>query len=131
MRALIAMIVIAALPLAAWADSTPSARSFQYTVTREASRLQPADGDKSYVSIRCWQSGSTPVYVGGKDVSPLNGYPICSNTAARQPDMRETISTCESDVIELDVSNLYAVVSRPQGTPESPAQQHLVCIVAQ
>ena len=130
-RLWILLIVVLSLPMAARADS-PTARSFSHSVTTTPSRVEPPDGDKSYVSIRCWQVGPTPVYVGGKDVSPRNGYAICANTPSLNTDPRaDTGATCQADFISLDVSDLYAVVSAPSRAPESPAMQSLSCIVAQ
>ena len=119
-------MIVALLPMAAWAETT-TARSFAHSVTEEASRIEPPSGDKSYVSIRCWQATATPVYVGGKDVTPTNGYAICTDTVDRDADL----PTCQSEVIALDVSNLYAVTSRPHRAPNSPALQSLSCIIVQ
>ncbi len=124
--------IVALLPMAAWAETT-TARSFAHSVTQEASRIEPPSGDKSYVSIRCWQATATPVYVGGKDVTPTNGYAICTNTLDRDtgsPASRHG-PACQSEIIDMDVSNLYAVVSHPPRAPKSPALQSLSCIIVQ
>lgn len=129
-RALLALVVASLLPLAAWAEGR-SARSFSHTVGTSAARVEPPTGDKSYVSIRCWQSGYSAVYVGGKDVSPKNGFAICSSTFGTERGRKSTEgSACASASIELDVSDLYAVVARPQG-PEAPGMQVLSCIAVQ
>jgi hypothetical protein len=130
-RFFVVFAVVASLSVAAWAE-TRSARSFAHTVTTEAARVEPPDGDKSYVSIRCWQAGASPVYLGGKDVTPTNGYAICTNNPHRGADHRAGAGwTCAKDSIRLDVTDLYAVVSPPQGAPGSPAIQSLSCIIVQ
>jgi hypothetical protein len=111
--------------MAAWAE-TRAARSFAHTVTTTAARVKPPTGDKSYVSIRCWQASASPVYLGGKDVTPINGYAICADIPGR-----EAARTCQTDFIRLDVSDLYAVVSIPLGATGSPAMQSLSCIIVQ
>ena len=126
----IVLTVAMSLPMAAWANGS-TVRSFSHTVTHEAARVEPPTGDKSYRSIRCWQASASPVYVGGKDVTPRNGYAICTNTPDRDSLRRpDSAAACQTDVISLEVSDLYAVVSRPQG-PEAPGQQMLSCIVVQ
>jgi hypothetical protein len=125
-RFLVLLTMVALLPVAAWADDT-SALSFSHGVTTEVSRVEPPTEDKSYDSIRCWQASATPVYLGGKDVSPRNGYAICSSTPDRSP----AAAFCQSDFISLDVSNLYAVASPPHGAPKSPSLQSLSCIIVQ
>ncbi len=118
-----------ALPLAASANS---ARSFTFTVSTEVMRVEPPTGHKSYESILCWQNGATPVYLGGKDVSPRNGYPICTDTPQRGLSQKADAGPiCQSDSIQLDVSNLYAVVAGLPGAPGSPSSQSLLCIIAQ
>ena len=130
-RFFIVLTVVASLSMAAWAE-TRSARSFAHSVTTTAARVEPPDGDKSYVSIHCWQASATPVYLGGKDVTPTNGYAICTNNPNREAAQRAGAGwTCQSDSIRLDVSNLYAVVSPPEGAPGSPALQSLSCIIVQ
>ena len=125
-RFFILFAIVAFLPRASWADDR-SALSFSHSVTTEAARVEPPTEDKSYVSIRCWQASATPVYLGGKDVSPSNGYAICSSTPDRSP----AAAFCQSDFISLDVSNLYAVASPPRGAPKSPSLQSLSCIIVQ
>ena len=131
-RFLIVLTVAVALSTAAWAQAR-SARSFAHSVTSTAARVEPPTGDKSYVSIRCWQAGSTPVYLGGKDVSPKNGYAICTNTPAgeRRSPRSDAGAPCQTDSISLDVSDLYAVVSPLPGALDSPSMQSLSCIIAQ
>ena len=130
-RLFIVLTVVASLPMAAWAE-TRSARSFNHSVTTTAARVEPPTGDKSYISIRCWQASASPVYLGGKDVTPKNGYAICTNNPHREADLRGDAGwSCQTDFISLDVSDLYAVVSRPPGAPESPAMQSLSCIIVQ
>ena len=86
--------------------------------------MEPPSGTKTYKSIRCWQSGATPVYLGGKDVTPSEGYPICTNVPGREGgEHAEGGAKCESDAITLRVSDLYAVVSS--------GQQFLLCIAAE
>jgi hypothetical protein len=125
-RFFIFLTIVALLPIAASAGDK-SALSFRHSVTTEAARVEPHTKDKSYVSIRCWQASATPVYLGGKDVSPNNGYAICSSTPDRSPNA----AFCQSDVISLDVSNLYAVASAPHGAPRSPSLHSLSCIIVQ
>ena len=126
-RFFVVLTLVALLPLVAWADAR-SARSFAHSVAHEAARVEPPTGDKSYVSIRCWQASATPVYLGGKDVTPKNGYAICTNTPCSGADNRMAGgSACQADFIDLDVSNLYAVVSRPPGTPRLPG--HAIPVV--
>ena len=130
-RLLIVLTVVASLPMAAWAE-TRSARSFSHSVTTTAARVEPPTGDKSYVSIRCWQASASPVYLGGKDVARKNGYAICTDNPHRDAEHRADAGwTCQSDFISLDVSDLYAVVSSPPGAPGSPVKQSLSCIIVQ
>jgi hypothetical protein len=120
-RLLIATAFVLSLTTTAWAGAT--ARSFAHTATTTASRVEPPSGSKSYDFIRCWQASASPVYLGGKDVSPTNGYPICSNVPGlERRQSAEAGPTCEDDTIELRVSDLYAVAWK--GT------QSLVCIVS-
>lgn len=130
-RFLIVLTVVASLPMAAWAE-TRSARSFAHSVTPTAARVEPPTGDKTYVSIRCWQTSASPVYLGGKDVTPRNGYAICTNNPHRGAEHRaEAGWKCQTDFISLDVSDLYAVASHPRGASEASVLQSLSCIIVQ
>ena len=130
-RCLIVFVVAAGLSPAVLAEGR-SVRSFAHSVTTTASRVEPATGDKSYVSIRCWQASASPVYVGGKDVTPSNGFAICTNRPGQERGPAAAAgAACSSDVIELNVSDLYAVASPPPGSPASPGLQSLSCIVVQ
>ena len=120
------LTIVASLPMAAWADGG-SARSFSHSVTTKVTRVEPPTGDKSYVSIRCWQATTSPVYLGGKDVSPSNGYAICTSTLERS----SSTAMCQSEFISLEVSNLYAVASPPHRAPKSPTLESLSCIIVQ
>ena len=121
-RSLVLAIAIAiALPLGAAADD--AARSFAHTVTTTAARVEPPTGKKSYEWIRCWQAGVTPVYLGGSDVTPRNGYPICSHTATAPDAMGHQARACETDALALEAGSLFAVVSE--------GSQSIVCIVVQ
>lgn len=122
LRLLITVVVFSAFATSAWAGGP--ARSFSHTVSAEASRVEPPSGDKSYDSIRCWHSGASAVYVGGKDVSPRNGFPICTLTpVAAGTAMAEGGAKCASDTIKLRTSDLYAVATS--------GQQFLICIATQ
>jgi hypothetical protein len=130
-RFLTALIVVASLSTAAWAESR-SVRSFAHSVTTTAARVEPPTGDKHYVSIRCWQASASPVYLGGKDVTPANGYAICTNRPGQERGPAAAAgAACQADWISLDVPDLYAVVSPPPESPASPGLQSLSCIIVQ
>ncbi len=120
LRFLIAFTVIA-LPAGAFADG--AARSFTHTVGTTASKVAPPDGSTSYDSIRCWQPGATPVYLGGADVTASNGYPICLTTPGTPSGPKADVGPkCASDTFKMKVSELHAVTSS--------GQQFLTCIVS-
>jgi hypothetical protein len=130
-RFLVATSVLLALSTIARADDDDVARSFAFSVGTTAARVEPASGDKSYERIRCWQAGDTPVYFGGKDVTPREGYPICGSTPGAAPAAGRAAPACESHVIELETDHLYAVVAPNPGAPGSPASQSIACIAVQ
>lgn len=130
-RFLVVLMALASLPVAAGAE-TRAVRSFAHSVTNTAARVEPPNGNKSYVSIRCWNPATTPVYVGGKDVTTRNGFAICTEVPSRgAPHDADAGWTCSSDVISLDVDDLYAVTGPPVAAPKSPALQSLSCLIVQ
>jgi len=120
-RFAIATAFILSFTTAAWAGGP--ARSFLHTVSSTASRVEPATGSKGYDFIRCWQSGASPVYLGGRHVNTREGYPICTNVAGLEAgDRADAGAKCESDAISLHTSDLFAVTSS--------GQQFLLCIAS-
>lgn len=107
------------------------ARSFSFSVGTTAARIEPATGNKSYDWIRCWQAADTPVYVGGPDVNPRDGYPICTSVPGTAPASGRTGPSCASDSIEIEADALYAVIASNPGATEAPALQSLACIAVQ
>jgi hypothetical protein len=130
-RCVVVTAVVLAFSAAAWAQAR-TARSFAHTVGTTATRVEPPDGEKSYRTIRCWQPGTTPVYLGGKDVTPRTGYPICTNLPGGAASAAAGAGpSCETDAITLHVSDLYAVVSQSPAAPTPGGAQSLSCLVVQ
>lgn len=57
-------------------------QSFAQTASGTAARLAPTTWSRQMKSCMISNTGTTPVYLGGSDVSSSNGMPICSDTAA-------------------------------------------------
>ena len=129
-RFAIALAVATLLPLASFAEGV--ARSFSHTVTPTAARVEPPSGDKTYSSIRCWQAAATPVYFGGKDVGPRDGFAICTNRPGQESGSHSIAGApCSSDVIKMKTTDLWAVIAPQDQAVGSPAMQVLSCIVVQ
>lgn len=127
LRLLVVTSVLLSFSMTARAEED-AARSFAFSVGTTAARVEAPTDPKGYERIRCWQPADTPVYFGGADVSPRNGYPICASQAAGTPAAGRQAAACASDVIDLEADSVHAVIAPNPGAPGSPASQSILCI---
>lgn len=126
-RLLVVTSVLLLFSMTAHAEED-AARSFAFSVGTTAARVAPPTPPAVYERIRCWQPADTPVYFGGADVTPRNGYPICASLAGATPTAGRQAAACASDVIELETDSVHAVIAPNPGAPEAPASQSILCI---
>ena len=74
-------------------------KSFVVTCGTAATAIE-ASTDEGYTSVQCTQLGSTEIYLGGSNVTPTNGYPVCSNSA-----------NCGVNTQVLSSNNAYCIVA--------------------
>jgi len=86
-------------PVQALSDPVSGIRVFQFSCGTTAAKILPTSGTRSAKAMRVWNNSTTPVYLGGSDVSSstATGWPICTDTAA-----------CEQAAFPVDsVANVY------------------------
>lgn len=88
-----------AFPAEALSDPLSLVRVFQFSCTTTAAQIKPTDVPRNAKAMRIWNNSTTPVYLGGSDVTNglTKGWPICTDTAA-----------CEQASFPIDVvANVY------------------------
>ncbi len=75
-----------------------SVKSFEITCANTATIIN--NGDGGYNSVRCQNTSSTEVYLGGSAVTTAQGYPVCSG------------SGCADSALTVDASMVnYCIVA--------------------
>lgn len=75
-------LVVGGLAVAGLGNPLGRIFSFRVDMTeRNAAVRVKADNTRDHNSVRCKNLSTTPIYVGGAGLTPLNGYSICNDSA--------------------------------------------------
>lgn len=91
-----ALVVLSyAFPAQALSDPFSQVRVFQVSCGTTATLIRPSDAPRSKRALRVWNNSTTPIYLGGSDVTGglTKGWPVCTDTSA-----------CEQASFPLDAS---------------------------